>query len=296
MNAIAIPLLITLWQAPSAPLRDALELQKQGKVEEAIGLLERAAASTPNDAAVRNLLGALLNRSGRYREALTHADAAATLAPDQHRYRMNRGIVLVEHGRFAEAVADFDYALSRDGSLVYGYLERGSALLSLDKDAEARAQWALARQADPTLIWPDWYEGLHDFIDRRYPDAAAEFDRVAAAEPGFGPAAVWGNLARARAGLPFADTPPAAGAWPRPLDDLVRGRATLDQVLEIAKQDRVTGDERRLGEALFVAAEIAAVAGRSAEAAALYGRAAAVAAPRHAWKVAAERRLTASRQ
>ena len=282
-------LLVTQPLTPA--VTTAIALQKEGKVEQAIAVLRSAVETTPADPVLRNMLGALLNRSGQYGEALTHANAAATLAPDHPRYRLNRGIVLVEHGRFSDAVLDFNFALTHDGTLVYGYLERGSALLSLDKPEDAKAQWALARKTDPNLIWPEWYEGLQDFIEGRHQDAAARFDRVAVAEPGFGAAALWRNLARARAGLPLAATRPAVGAWPEPLDRLIRGEATLDQVLRIAEQDRVTGDPRRVGEALFVAAEIAAVAGRTSEATVLYRRAAAVTAPRHAWKIAAERGL-----
>jgi tetratricopeptide (TPR) repeat protein len=285
----AIVFLLAALQ-PTTALTDAIELQQQGKVTEAIARLRAGVAESPADAAMHNLLGALLNRSGLYPDALVHAQAAVRHAPDNARYRLNRGIVFVEHGRFAEAIADFDFALSRDGSFVYGFLERGSAMLSLDRDAEARAQWALARKADPTLIWPDWYEGLHAFIDGAFTDAAARFDRVAAAEPGFAPASLWRSLARARARQPLPEAP-SSDEWPAPLDRLLRGRLTLDQVLAIAGEDRASGDQRRMGESLFVAAEMAAVAGRVSEAAVLYRRAIAVAAPRHAWKIAAERSL-----
>jgi tetratricopeptide (TPR) repeat protein len=280
--------------AQSKALSEALALQNQGKADEAIALLRHASLDAPTDAAVHNLLGALLNRSGMYPEALVHAQAAVTHAPDNARYRLNRGIVLNEHGRFADAIADFDYALARDTSFVYGYLERGAAMLSLDRDADAREQWALARRNDPKLIWPEWYEAVHDFIDRRYADAAAKFDRVAAAEPGFGPAGVWRTLARARAGLPIPASPAATSEWPAPLYRLQRGQLTLDQVLAIAEQDRATGDRRRVGEALFVAAEMAAVAGRGEDAVSLYRSAAAVPAPRHAWKIAAERQAVSA--
>ena len=274
----------------SAALTEAGALLKLGKTDEAITVLQRAATATPADAAIQNMLGALLNRNGRYSEALVHAQAAVANAPNSPRYRLNLGIVLVEHGRFAEAVEAFDYALQQNPSFTYGYLERGSAFLSLNRDAEARAQWAAARKSDPKLVWPDWYEGLHDFIDRRYDHAVERFDRVAVAEPEFAPAAVWRNLARLRARLPMLDVQLKNDNWPAPLYKMLRGQLTLEQVLGIAEQDRVTGDRRRIGEALFVAAEMAAAAGRAAEATSLYERASAVAAPRHAWKIAVERR------
>ncbi len=289
LTTLCLLVSIAAAQAPPLALADAQVLLKQGKPGEAIALLQKAVADAPGEAAIHNMLGALLNRSGRYREALTHAEASVTLAPDNARYRLNRGIVFVEHGRFADAIADFDFALARDASFVYGYLERGSAMLSLNRAAEARAQWALARKADPALIWPEWYEGLQDFIEGRYAEAAARFDRVAKAEPGFGPAPVWARLARGRAKLPIVDAPAAGDDWPVPLYRLQQGTLSLDQVLAIAQQDTVTGDPRRTGEALFVAAEMAAIRGRRADARRLARRAVDVKAPRHAWKIAAER-------
>jgi len=288
MTTICLVMLMAA-QAPPVVLAEAQVLLKQGKPADAIALLQRASADRPADAAIHNMLGALFNQSGRYREALTHAEAAVANAPDNARYRLNRGIVFVEHGRFAEAVADFDAALARDASFVYGYLERGSAYLSLDRAADARAQWALARKTDPKLIWPDWYEGIQDFIEGTHAEAAARFDRVAQAEPGFGPAPVWARLARGRAKLPIADATPKGDEWPAPLYRLQQGTLTLDQVLAIAKQDTVTGDPRRIGETLFVAAEMAAIRGRRSDARRLARRAIEVKAPRHAWKMAAER-------
>jgi tetratricopeptide (TPR) repeat protein len=223
---------------------------------------------------------------------LVHAEAAVVAAPAEFRYRLNRGIVLVEHGRFAEAIADFDFALARDPALPYAYLEKGSALLSLNRDEEARLQWPLARKADPSIIWPEWYEALDDFIHRRFADAATRFDRVAAAEPAFAPADVWRALSRARAGLPPPPITRSGEDWPVQLYRLHRGELTLEQVLAIAAADTTTGDRRRVGEALFVAAERAAVAGQARAARELYERSVAVSAPRHAWKVAAERELS----
>ena len=100
-----------------------------------------------------------------------------------------------------------------------------------------------------------------------------------------------GAHSRARAGLPPAPISRSDDDWPYPLHKLQRGEMTIEQVLAIAETDQNTGDRRRVGETLFVAAEREAVRGRSDEAVKLYERAVAVQAPRHAWKIAAEREL-----
>lgn len=292
MTVLLFCLLLTPPLAqPAGTIESARALVKDGRTSDALALLRQAVAASPADAALRNMLGGLLNSEGFYPEALVHAEAAVAGAPDEFRYRYARGVVLVEHGRFAEAIADFDFALARNPALPYAYLEKGSALLSLGRDEEARLQWPLARKADPSMPWPDWYEALDHFIHERYADAARLFDRVAAAQPAFASADIWRSLARARAGQPALNVSRTTNAWPLTLHRLHRGELTLESALDIAESDMTTGDPRRRGEALFVAAEREAVAGREADAMRLYECAVAVPAPRHAWKIAAEKAL-----
>ncbi len=77
--------------------------------------------------------------------------------------------------------------------------------------------------------------------------------------------------------------------------DLFRG--TLDEagLLAIAADDRMSGDARRTGEALVFLGQHALLAGRRDAAADYFRRALAVSAPRHVWKLIAERELAALR-
>jgi tetratricopeptide (TPR) repeat protein len=220
-----------------------------------------------------------------------HAQAAVDLDPANPRYRYNRGVVLAEHGRFGEAIADFDFALGHDGKLTYAYLEKGAALLSLDRDDEARKQWPLARASDPALVWTDWYEAVDHFISGRFAEAAVGFDKIAAAQPEFAPALLWQHLAHARAGRRQPLATPAGSEWPLQLLRLLKGATSLEALLAEAKRDRKSGDHRGRGEAFFFAAQKELLAGRSPAAEALLKKSLAVKAPRHAWKVAAEREL-----
>lgn len=261
-----------------------------GRTAEAIVAFEAAARADPGNAPARNALGSLLNSSGRYAEALPHAEAAVALDPANGRYRYNRGVVLAEHGRFAEAVADFDLAIAAHPDLTYAYLERGAAFISLGRAEEARRDWEKARLGDPDLIWTIWYPATLQVLDGEYAAAAAIFDQVAAAQPGFLPAALWSAVAHGRAGR-WSAPAAAGGDWPGPILDFYRGAIDAQRLLEIAAQDEASGDRRRVGEALYFIGQRELIAGRRQSAADHFRRATEIAAPRHIWKMSAEREL-----
>lgn len=236
-------------------------------------------------------MGSLLNQLGRHREALPHAEAAAYAQPQNVMYRYNRGLVLAEVGRFEAAVADFDFALSQRPGLAYAYLERGGARASLGDMAAARADFARARAAEPKLVWCDWYDATADVVEGRFHSAVERFAKVAADQPGFAPAKLWSALTLARAGRP-ATLPASAGpAWPVPALAYIAGAIDTDALIAAARRDVLSGDQRRLGEAYFVIAQRELSACRPSTARLWLERALAVSAPRHAWKLAAERDL-----
>ncbi len=289
LAASAVPSAPAIPPAQAA-IETARRLLAEGRSAEAIAAFRQAIALDPANAAAHNALGSLLNSAGHYAEALPHAEAAARLEPGNARYRYNRGVVRAEHGRFAEAIADFDHALAAHPELAYAWLERGAARLSLGDGAGAERDWAEAGKRDPQLVWVEWYRATGAFVAGRYADAAAGFDRVAAAEPGFAPAPLWRTIAHGRAGTPIAAA--AAGTeWPAPVLDFARGAITAERLLAIAGEDRASGDRRRIGEALFFLGQLALIAGRDGAAVGYFRRALEIVAPRHVWKISAVREL-----
>lgn len=280
-----------VMQVVPAPLEQARALVSEGRTADAVTVLQVAIRAAPDDAGAHNMLGALLNRQGRYPEALIHADQAARLAPDNARYRYNRGIVRAERGQVTEALDDFDFAIDAMPDQAPMHLERGAALLALSRNAEARAAWRHARELDPALVWTDWYEGLHDFIDGNLELAIGKLARVAAAEPEFPAAPAWLALAHLRAGSTYAP-PQVTDPWATALLDYQTGRRSFEALLAEARSDRTTGDERRVGEAWLHHGIRLAADGKPVEARAALVQATSVRAPRHAWKLLAERALS----
>jgi tetratricopeptide (TPR) repeat protein len=263
----------------------------EGKTEEALAELRAIAAAEPANGRARHALGSILNSTGYYPEALRHAEAAVAAEPENGRFRYGLGVVLAEHGRFAEAVQNFDKALAAHPDLTYAWLERGAARLALGDGAGATSNWARARETAPTLIWTQWYPATGDFLAGRYAAAAATFERVAKAEPGFAPALVWAHIARGRSGGDWDVPAPSTRDWPVPVLDYFAARLSGEQLLALAAEDRKSGDARRIGEAHFFMGQKALIDSDRASARNHFQRAVAVEAPRHVWKMAAEREL-----
>jgi tetratricopeptide (TPR) repeat protein len=236
-------------------------------------------------------LGSILNASGQFPEPLRHAVGAVAADPASGRFRYGYAVVLAEHGRFAEAIENFDRAIAADTEITYAWLERGAAKLSLGDGAGASADWAKARQLQPKLIWTEWYPATGDFLAGRFATAAERFGRVAKAQPKFDSAPLWAYLARRRGGEVTPPPEPASREWPAPALDYFAGRIGEEELLAVAARDRKSGDERHIGQAHFLSGQKALIDGQPALARDHFRKAVAVAAPRHVWKMAAEREL-----
>jgi tetratricopeptide (TPR) repeat protein len=280
-----------LTQAAADRFAAINKLLSEGKTAEALTELRAIVAVEPAHGRARNALGSILNSSGHYPEALRHAEAAVAADPANGRYRYGYGVILAEHGRFAEAIDNFDRALAAHPEITYAWLERGAARLAKGDGAGAAADWAKARDTAPALIWTRWYPATGDFLAGRHAAAADAFELVTRAEPGFAPAPVWAYIARRRAGQSLDVPKSTATDWPAPALSYFAGSLSADRFLALAAEDQKSGDARRIGEAHFFMGQKALIDGDRESAKAHFQRAISVDAPRHVWKMAAERDL-----
>lgn len=116
------------WEKAEADFRRALELnpehpqvlnylgyslvEKQIKLDEALGMIERAVARQPNSGYIVDSLGWALYRLGRYEEAVGHMERAAELMPVDPVVNDHLGDVLWAVGRKTEAEFHWKRALS----------------------------------------------------------------------------------------------------------------------------------------------------------------------------------------
>ena len=121
------------WEEAEADFRDALELnpdqpqvlnylgyslvEKQIKLDEALDMIERAAAARPDSGYIIDSLGWVLYRLGRYQEAVGHMERAAELMPVDPVVNDHLGDVYWAVGRKTEARFQWRRALS---FIVYG--------------------------------------------------------------------------------------------------------------------------------------------------------------------------------
>jgi predicted O-linked N-acetylglucosamine transferase (SPINDLY family) len=134
---------------------DALQLLglvriHQGRRDDGILLLQRAATLQPQDAAVQNNLGNALRDAGRLTDALVALNAAANAEPTDAGIALNLGNVLLDLTAHERAAAHLLNALQRhprDARLHYAL---GRALRELQRPAEAALAFARAMTFDQT--------------------------------------------------------------------------------------------------------------------------------------------------
>jgi predicted O-linked N-acetylglucosamine transferase (SPINDLY family) len=155
------------------------------RAEEAAGLLGRAVAARPGDAAAHSNYGNALKLLGRLAEALAQYERAVQLKPDFAEPCNNLGVTLQALGRSAEALASYDRALA----LAPGYAEalnnRGNALKQLHRPAEALASYerALAIKPDYAKAHNNRGNVLKDL--ERADEALVSYARALAINPGY---------------------------------------------------------------------------------------------------------------
>ena len=142
------------WPAAEADFREALALQpdhpqilnylgyslveRGEKLDEALGMLETAAAARPDNGAIIDSLGWVLFQLGRYDEAVALLESAAELEPVDAVVNDHLGDVYWAVGREIEARFQWQRALSfdpqeADASRIRDKLDRGLDLVLLDE-------------------------------------------------------------------------------------------------------------------------------------------------------------------
>jgi tetratricopeptide (TPR) repeat protein len=213
----------------AATMRDAVALQRQGRLREAERLYTRVLKAAPGHFDALHLLGLCKAQAGqmgeafrllssavkinarapdawsnlanvlhalkRDEEALAALDRALTLRPDDAGALANRGSALLALGRAREALAAFDAALARDPRQPDALVNRGGARAALGQAAEALADFdaALALAPGHPVALYNRGNALCDL--GRYDEALAAYDGALAAQPGH--VKTWNNRGRA---------------------------------------------------------------------------------------------------
>jgi tetratricopeptide (TPR) repeat protein len=136
-------------QDATAKFNRAVELQRQGKFDEATAEYRAALAIKPDYIDAQANLGVVLARLGRYDEAVAAYESALKLAPQLTPILLNLGIAHYRAGKFDQAVAAFQRLLEQKPDVTQARQLYGLSLVSLGRDEEAVKQLEQTLDAAP---------------------------------------------------------------------------------------------------------------------------------------------------
>jgi protein O-GlcNAc transferase len=144
----------------SALLRQAGDLRRQGRVDEAQAELVQAIALQPDCADAHHLLGNLLKSEGRFLAAAASLQEASRLAPRNGTISLNLGVAFLKLHALAEAIGCFERALQLEPGRPEAHNILGHALLAAGRCTESIAQLEAALKLRPG------YSAAHDNLGR----------------------------------------------------------------------------------------------------------------------------------
>ncbi|HEV8485010.1 MAG TPA: tetratricopeptide repeat protein [Blastocatellia bacterium] len=135
---------------PTARFNRAVELQRQGALQEAVAEYQALLNANPNYVEALANLGGVLSRLGRYEESVDAYDRALKLAPQLTPLLLNLGIAHHRAGQFLKAVDTFQRVLEKDPAALQALQLLGISLVELGRDAEALPHLERAAQISPS--------------------------------------------------------------------------------------------------------------------------------------------------
>jgi tetratricopeptide (TPR) repeat protein len=147
-----------LFQQPdeiTARFKRAIELQRQGALEEAAAEYRAVIKSAPSYAEAHANLGAVMSRLGRYDEAIAGYEAALRLNPQLTPVLLNLGIAHYRAGQFAKAAETLERFLTTTPGHIQACQLLGISLVALGRDADGVARLEPISETidDPTALY-----------------------------------------------------------------------------------------------------------------------------------------------
>jgi tetratricopeptide (TPR) repeat protein len=155
----------------------------EGRLDEALAYLQRAATLDPRDPKVHANLGSILTRLHRPEEAVVCYQQALALAPDYAEAHYNLGATLAALDRPEEALACYDKVLALMPNHGRALINRGSVLSALNRHEEAIACYDRVLKDDPQYAEAETNRGTALQWLNRVDEAIARYDTALAARP-----------------------------------------------------------------------------------------------------------------
>lgn len=167
----------------------AVDLGDKGQFEAAAAEWRELAAMSPDDARIRNNLGAALARLGRFSEAIPEYEKALELNPQYHAIHNNLGRALAMAGRVDEAVTEFERAVASNPNWAEAENNLGRALASKGELEASIPHFTRAVELDAKSVEARFYLGASLYYGQgRVVDAMQRWREALALDPDYLPA------------------------------------------------------------------------------------------------------------
>jgi tetratricopeptide (TPR) repeat protein len=128
-----------------------LTIQRNQDYSSAVSIWQDTVEKRPNNARAQSSLGAALLLAGKMQEAIGHLERAPQINPNYAEAHYNLGLALVEQRRLQEAVAHFERALHIAPGYVEAHNNLAVVLDRMGKLQEATEHWELALRLNPNF-------------------------------------------------------------------------------------------------------------------------------------------------
>jgi len=174
-----------LAEVTLAEMEGAISLQQQGLLKEAKAICDGILASDPMHVGALHLLGILEYQMGSRDFAAGLVAKAIAIVPNDAAYYSNLGNVLQELGRFDDAVLSFDRAIRIKCNFAEAHYNSGNALTELKKLGAAVASYdrAIAIKSDYAEAYSN--RGLMQQDLGNFAVAIGDYYRATAIKPAF---------------------------------------------------------------------------------------------------------------
>ena len=140
-------------------IKVALQHRLEGRLPEAIKVMELSLRSNPSHAASYAVLADLLSEQGEQARALAMIEQAIALDSANALFHVSRALMYMPFERFDEALVDLDRAVDLDSDLIAARFNRGSLLVQLEQYESALADFNHCIAVDPHLPAPYFNRG-----------------------------------------------------------------------------------------------------------------------------------------
>ncbi len=163
----------------------ASELGDKGQFEAALAEWTKLVESNPDDARIRNNLGAVLVKMGRYKEAIPQYEKGLELNPQYHAIQNNLGRALMMAGRTDEAIQRFQKGLEYHPESAELHDNLGVALASKGRIDIAISEFLKALEINRDFAESHYHIGFALARRGQVEEAVPHFEKAVAINPKF---------------------------------------------------------------------------------------------------------------